>query len=57
MIAHSYLDLMGELGVTCSHSRPRVSNDNPFSESQFKTSKYPPDYPGRFESIAHARQW
>jgi|AntDeeMetagen681_2_1112603.scaffolds.fasta_scaffold03014_3 Transposase and inactivated derivatives len=57
MIARSYLDLMGELGVTCSHSRPRVSNDNPFSESQFKTSKYQPDYPGRFESIAHARQW
>ena len=57
MIAHSYLDLMGELGVTCSHSRPRVSNDNAFSESQFKTSKYQPDYPGRFESIAHARQW
>ena len=56
-IARSYLDLMGELGVTCSHSRPRVSNDNPFSESQFKTSKYQPDYPGRFESIAHARQW
>ncbi|MBF7053782.1 IS3 family transposase [Halomonas sp. KAO] len=57
MIARSYLDLMGELGVTCSHSRPRVSNDNPFSESQFKTSKYQPDYPGRFESIVHARQW
>ena len=57
MIARSYLDLMGELGVTCSHSRPRVSNDNPFSESQFKTSKYQPDYPGRFEDISHARQW
>ncbi|WP_442908061.1 integrase core domain-containing protein [Halomonas sp. IOP_31] len=34
-----------------------MSNDNPFSESQFKTSKYQPDYPGRFESIVHARQW
>lgn len=57
MIAHSYLDLMSELGVTSSHSRPRVSNDNPFSESQFKTAKYQPDYPGKFDSIAHARQW
>lgn len=57
MIARGYLDLMSELGVTCSHSRPRVSNDNPFSESQFKTMKYQPDYPGRFESLSHARQW
>ena len=57
MTAHAYLDLMGELGATCSHSRPRVSNDNPFSESQFKTQKYQPDYPGRFESHAHARRW
>lgn len=45
MIAHSYLDLMSEMGVTSSHSRPRVSNDNPFSESQFKTAKYQPDIP------------
>ena len=57
MIARAYLDLMGEHGVTCSHSRPRVSNDNPFSESQFKTAKYQPDYPGRFENVSHARQW
>jgi putative transposase len=57
MIAHSYLDLMRELDVTCSHSRPRVSNDNPFSESQFKTQKYQPDYPGRFNDIVHARNW
>ena len=57
MIAHGYLDCMKELDVTCSHSRPRVSNDNPFSESQFKTQKYQPDYPGRFDSIAHARRW
>lgn len=57
MIAQSYLDLMDEFGVTCSHSRPRVSNDNAFSESQFKTMKYQPDYPGRFESISHARNW
>lgn len=57
MIAQSFLDLMADLGVVCSHSRPRVSNDNPFSESQFKTAKHQPDYPGRFESIEHARLW
>jgi len=57
MIAHGYLELMQTLDVTCSHSRPRVSNDNAFSESQFKTQKYQPDYPGRFEHPAHARVW
>jgi putative transposase len=57
MTAHAYLDLMSELGATSSHSRPRVSNDNPFSESQFKTQKYQPDYPGRFNDIDHARDW
>jgi len=39
MTAHGYLENMKELDITCSHSRPRVSNDNPFSESQFKTQK------------------
>lgn len=43
--------LMGDLGVTKSHSRPHVSNDNPFSESQFKTLKYRPDFPDRFGGI------
>ena len=57
MIAHSYLDLMLGFDVTCSHSRPRVSNDNAFSESQFKTQKYQPDYPGRFDGPGHAREW
>jgi putative transposase len=57
MTAHGYLDQMLELDVTCSHSRPRVSNDNPYSESQFKTQKYQPDYPGRFSDIQHARLW
>jgi putative transposase len=47
--------LLADLGVTQSHSRPRVSNDNPFSESQFKTLKYRPDFPGRFPSIEAAR--
>jgi putative transposase len=57
MIAPTYLDLMAELGVTGSHSRPRVSNDNPVSESQFKTLRYPPDDPGRFQDVGHARPW
>ena len=57
MIAHRYIDLMIDLGISLSHSRPRVSNDNPFSESQFKTMKYQPDYPGRFTCAANARLW
>jgi putative transposase len=47
--------LLADLGVTKTHSRPHVSNDNPFSEAQFKTLKYCPDFPDRFTSIAHAR--
>jgi putative transposase len=47
--------LLADLGITQSHSRPRVSNDNPFSESQFKTFKYRPDFPGSFRSIEDAR--
>ncbi len=57
MTANRYIDLMSEMGVVLSHSRPRVSNDNAFSEAQFKTQKYQPDYPGRFEHGAHARTW
>ena len=48
MTSHSVADLLGSLGVTKSHSRPHVSNDNPFSESQFKTMKYRPEFPKRF---------
>jgi putative transposase len=47
--------LLADLGVTKSHSRPHVSNDNPFSEAQFKTLKYRPDFPDRFGSIEEAR--
>ena len=57
MTAHCYLDLLGELTMTASHSRPRVSNDNAMSEAQFKTLKYQPDYPGRFDSYDHAVHW
>jgi len=49
--------LLADLGVTKSHSRPHVSNDNPFSESQFKTLKYRPDFPERFGSIEHGRSF
>lgn len=57
MIAHSYRDFLEAFGVRRSYSRPRVSNDNPFSESYFKTLKYSPSYPGRFNDIDHARAW
>lgn len=46
------------LGVMASYSRPRVSDDNPFSEALFRTLKYRPEYPAKpFESLQHARQW
>jgi putative transposase len=47
--------LLSDLGVTKTHSRPYVSNDNPYSESQFKTMKYRPQYPKRFGCIQDAR--
>ena len=48
--------LLADLGITQSHSRPHVSDDNPFSEAQFKTLKYRPDFPDRFDSIEAARR-
>lgn len=47
--------LMSDLGITKTHSRPHVSDDNPYSEAQFKTLKYRPDFPDRFGSIEDAR--
>lgn len=47
--------LLVDLDITKSHSRPHVSDDNPYSESQFKTMKYRPDFPARFGSLADAR--
>ena len=47
--------LLTDLGVTKTHSRPHVSNDNPYSEAQFKTLKYRPEFPDRFGSIEDAR--
>jgi putative transposase len=49
--------LLSDLGVTKSHSRPYTSNDNAHSESQFKTLKYHPAFPERFESLEHARDF
>jgi putative transposase len=49
--------LLADLGVTKTHSRPQVSNDNPFSEAQFKTVKYHPATPDRFGSVEDARAW
>ena len=49
--------LLADLGVTKTHSRPHTSNDNPFSEAQFKTLKYRPDYPQRFGCQQDARRW
>lgn len=51
MVAH----LLADLGVTKTHSRPYTSTDNPYSEAQFKTLKYRPDFPQRFGSIQDAR--
>jgi putative transposase len=47
--------LLADLGVTKTHSRPHTSNDNPYSEAQFKTLKYRPDFPARFGSLEDAR--
>ncbi len=57
MIAKPVTLLMTDLGVSPSHSRPHLSNDNPFSEAQFKTMKYQPAYPERFGSRVDARTW
>jgi putative transposase len=54
MIAKPVAHLLADLGVTKSHSRPHVSNDNPYSESQVRTLKYRPDFPLRFGSFEDA---
>ena len=55
MIAKPVALLLADLGVAKTHSRPHVSNDNPFSEAQFKTLKYRPDFPERFSGLQAAR--
>lgn len=57
MTSHGLHAFMASLGVKGSHSRPRVSNDNPFSESHFKTVKYHRHYPKRFESLHQAQTY
>ena len=61
MTSQNVAQLLASLGVTKSHNRPHVSNDNPFSESQFKTLKYCPDFPSRFggyeDALAFCRKW
>ncbi len=50
-------NLLADMGITKTHSRPHVSDDNPYSEAQFKTLKYRPDFPKRFGSIQDAKQF
>lgn len=57
MKSDTLAQLLASLGASRSFSRPHVSDDNAFSEAQFKTLKYQPDYPGRFGSELHARGW
>lgn len=57
MTSKTVAELLLDLGVAKSHSRPRISNDNPYSEAQFKTMKYGPTYPDRFADLAAAKNW
>jgi putative transposase len=57
MTSQTVANLVQDLGVGRSHSRPSVSNDNAFSEAQFKTLKYGPSYPDRFASLDDAETW
>jgi putative transposase len=57
MTSKSVALLLAELGVIKTHSRPHVSDDNPYSEAQFKTLKYQPDFPGSFGCLVDARTW
>ena len=56
MTSKTVAQLLADLGVDKTHARPHVSDDNPFSESQFKTLKYSPGFPDRFGSPEHARE-
>jgi putative transposase len=56
MTSKTVSQLLADLGVDQSHSRPHVSNDNPYSESGFKTLKYRPNFPSTFDSIEEARR-
>ncbi|WP_156254281.1 IS3 family transposase [Pseudactinotalea terrae] len=57
MTSRTVTGLFQRLGIEISRNRPRVSNDNPFSEALFKTAKYAPTYPDYFNDVAAARAW
>lgn len=57
MTSQTVSQLLEKIGVLKTHNRPYTSNDNPFSESQFKTLKYCPAFPDRFESIEHSEKF
>jgi putative transposase len=57
MTSQTVADLLAGLKISKSHSRPRVSDDNPYSEAQFKTLKYCPAFPGSFETLEDARRF
>jgi putative transposase len=57
MTSKAVADLLSDLGITKSHSRPKISNDNPYSEANFKTLKYCPSFPGEFGSIQDAKTY
>ena len=57
MRSKTVAQLLDDLGVAKSHSRPYTPTDNPYSESQFKTMKYRPEYPARFDTQGEARDW
>jgi putative transposase len=58
MKAATFKATLEQLGIMPSYSRPRVSNDNPYSEALFKTCKYRPEYPGKgFSTLGEAREW
>lgn len=57
MTSELLTQLLQRLGITQTHSRPRISDDNPFSESLFKTLKYHPGYPARFDDCAAAQAY
>jgi putative transposase len=57
MTSKTVAQLLEDLGVTRTHSRPHVSDDNPYIEAHFKTLKYCPAWPGHFDNIDDARAW
>ena len=57
MTSKAVAHLLADLGITKTHSRPHVSNDNPYSEAQFKTLKYHPEFPSRFGAVQDARSF